>query len=178
MSVPPFDYEARLAACAQGDQTAFQELFRQESPRMLALAVKMLSQRADAEELVRDSFVLIWKNAASYDPAMGPARAWIYSILRYRVLHRLRQSARALRPDSAWIDTLPDTLASTTAQGEPDEMAQRLAQLDDEQRRPILMAFYNGLTYEQIAARLATPAAQIKAQVRAGLRALQEIALA
>ena len=177
MSDPSFDYEAGLAACTRGDQAAFQELFRQESPRMLALAAKMLSRRADAEELVRDSFVLIWKNAGSYDPSMGPARAWIYSILRYRLLQQLRQPGRISGSDDAWIDTLPDA-AAPAADAAPDEVAQRLAALDDAQRRPIMMAFYNGLTYEQIAARLATPVDQIKAQVRAGLRALQETAQA
>ena len=176
MSDPSFDYEAALAACAGGDQAAFQELFRQESPRMLALAAKMLSRRSDAEELVRDSFVLIWKNAGSYDPAMGAARAWIYSILRYRILQQLRQPGRPGGADDAWIDTLPDDLA--VADTEQDEVARRLAALDDEQRRPIMMAFYNGLTYEQIAARLAVPVTQVKAQVRAGLRALQETAQA
>lgn len=175
MSDPSFDYEAALAACAQGDQAAFQELFRHESPRMLALAAKMLSRRADAEELVRDSYVLIWKNAASYDPAMGPARAWIYSILRYRTLQQLRRPGRPSGTDDAWIDTLPDGPAAAPG-AEPDEVTQRLAALDDAQRRPIMMAFYNGLTYEQIAARLAAPVAEIKAQIRTGLRALQETA--
>ena len=178
MSDPSFNYEAALAACAQGDQAAFQGLFRQESPRMLALAAKMLSRRSDAEELVRDSFVLIWKNAGSYDSAMGPARAWIYSILRYRTLQQLRQPGRPSGTDDAWIDTLPDNLAAPAPDTAPDQVAQRLAALDDTQRRPIMMAFYNGLTYEQIAARLAAPVAQIKAQVRAGLRALQETAQA
>jgi RNA polymerase sigma-70 factor (ECF subfamily) len=173
MSVPNFDYEAKLVACAQGDRKAFQELFRQESPRMLALAIKMLSQRADAEEVVRDSFVLIWKNAASYEASLGTARAWIYSIMRYRILNRLRQSGRHVPADAEWIDTLPDNPAV-----EPEganHLASDLAQLDDVQRRPILMAFYNGFTYEQIAARLAIPAIQIKTHVRAGLRTLQEI---
>jgi RNA polymerase sigma-70 factor (ECF subfamily) len=178
MSDPSFDYEAALAACAQGDQAAFQELFRHESPRMLALAAKMLSQRTDAEELVRDSYVLIWKNAASYDPAMGPARAWIYSILRYRILQQLRRPGRPAGADDAWIDTLPDQPAAGASDAAPDEVAQRLAALDDAQRRPIMMAFYNGLTYEQIAARLAAPVAQVKTHVRAGLRALQETAQA
>src|SRR3546814_2338933 len=78
MAVPPFDYDAALLACAAGDQNAFQNLYRHEAPRMLALGLKMLSQRATAEDLVRDAFILIWKNASSYDPAMGDARAWMY----------------------------------------------------------------------------------------------------
>lgn len=155
MAVSPFDYEARLAACVQGDQAAFHELYKHESPRMLALCTKMLSQRADAEEIVRDAFVLVWKNASNYDPNMGTARAWIYSIMRYRVLNRLRQSGRATPTDSEWVDTLPDALVSDSG-AEPTGLTQCVAKLDDAQRRPILMAFYNGFTYDQIAARLKT----------------------
>lgn len=173
MVAAPFDYETTLAACAQGDQESFQALYRHESPRMLALCIKMLSDRADALELVRDVFVLIWKNAEKYDPEMGTARAWLYSIMRYRVLNRLRQSGRSTPSETEWIDTLPDNAAATD-QPDSDTLLRRLSQLDDTQRRPILMAFYNGYTYDQIATRLTMPAHQVKAQVRAGLRAISE----
>jgi len=174
MAVPSFDYEASLAACAQGDHEALQALYRQEAPSMLALCLKMLPQRSDAEESVRDAFVIIWKNAENYDPQMGTARAWIYSIMRYRVLNRLRQSGR--RPaasDGEWADSGPaprEPAGGGAAASNPT--VQQLARLDDAQRRPVLMAFYHGLNYEQIAARLATPAAHVKAQVRAGLQAI------
>jgi RNA polymerase sigma-70 factor (ECF subfamily) len=173
MAVPPFNYEAALAACAQGDESAFKQLYQQESPHMLALCTAMLAKSGDAEEMVRDSFMLIWKNADSYDPAVGTARAWIYSIMRYRVLNRLRQSGRPVAGDASLIDTLPVPLANT-AQSLRPALVQQLARLDERQRRPILMAFYNGLTYEQIAARLALPIAQTRQHVRAGLSALQK----
>src|SRR5690606_12461691 len=82
MAVPPFDHETALLACAQGDQHAFQDLYLQEAPRMLALGLKMLGERASAEDLVRDAFILIWKNAESFDPQTSSARAWMHSILR------------------------------------------------------------------------------------------------
>ncbi|MEO6959789.1 MAG: sigma-70 family RNA polymerase sigma factor [Burkholderiaceae bacterium] len=177
MAVPAFDYETRLIACAQSDQSAFQELYKHESSHMLALCTKMLSQRADAEEIVRDAFVLIWKNASNYDSKMGTARAWMYSIMRYRVLNRLRQSGRITPADSEWVDTLPDAVVSDNTD-QTMGLTQCVAKLDDAQRRPILMAFYNGFTYDQIAARLKTPAAEVKADVRAGLNSIRELAQA
>ncbi|WP_353150185.1 sigma-70 family RNA polymerase sigma factor [Pollutimonas bauzanensis] len=172
MAVPPFDYEAALLACARGDQNAFQELYQHESPRMLALCTRMLTQSNSAEELMRDTFVSIWKNAQSYDPSLGAARAWIYSIMRYRALNRLRQSGR-LRPTAvAWNDSLPNP-ESVHALPESG-LAHAISRLDEDQRRPILMAFYNGYTYEQIATRLKAPAAQIKMQVQEGLRQIRE----
>jgi len=177
MAVPAFDYETSLIACAKGDQSAFQELYKQESSHMLALCAKMLSQRADAEDIVRDAFVLIWKNASNYDSKMGTARAWMYSIMRYRVLNRLRQSGRIMPVDSEWVDTLPDAIVSANTE-QANGLTQCVAKLDDAQRRPILMAFYNGFTYDQIAARLKTPAAEVKADVRAGLNSIREFAQA
>ena len=174
MAVQPFDYEAKLAACAQENANAFQELYLQESPHMLALCTKMLAQSIDAEEVVRDSFILIWKNASSYDPAVGTARAWIYSIMRYRVLNRLRQAGRPSPTNTEWTESLPNYISSkddTT----PSPLVQRLVQIDDVQRRPILMAFYNGLTYDQIAARLAMPVDEVRTHVRAGLCAIQDL---
>ncbi|HEY9279368.1 MAG TPA: sigma-70 family RNA polymerase sigma factor [Eoetvoesiella sp.] len=172
MAVHPFNYEAALTACATGNEETFQELYRHEAPRMLALCTRMLGNPGDAQEIVRDAFVLIWKNADSFDPEVGSARAWMYSIMRYRILNRLRQSGRPSHANTEWAESIPKPLLS---RGIPAPLVQRLAQLDDAQRRPILMAFYNGLTYEQIAAHLATPISELRRQVRAGLRAIQEL---
>lgn len=170
MAATPFDYEAALLACANGDQRALEDLYRRESPHMLALCLTMFSQRHSAEALMRDTFVSIWKNAHSYDPAMGAARAWMYSIMRYRALSKLRQSGRLRATDTDWNDSLP----AMNRPAPQASLAQAIATLDASQRQPILMAFYNGYTYEQIAARLKAPAAHIKARVQAGLRVIRE----
>jgi RNA polymerase sigma-70 factor (ECF subfamily) len=173
MAVSSFDYDAALIASARGDQNAFQNLYQHEAPRMLALGMKMLSQRSEAEELVRDAFVLIWKNADSYDPLISTGRAWMYSILRYRALGRLRRGARASMAQQGVTDSLPESsLANFAPQ---HSLVRAVATLDDTQRRPILMAFYNGYTYEQIAARMKLPAAHLKAQVQEGLRQIQAL---
>lgn len=170
MAVPPFDYDAALLSCATGDQNAFQNLYRHEAPRMLALSLKMLGQRSSAEDLVQDAFILIWKNAGSYDPAMGGARAWMYSITRYRALSRLRQAGRPRSGDSPWTDTLPSDGASADA----DSVAGIIAALDESRRKPLLLAFYNGYNYEQIAARLNTPARQVRQDTQDALKSMLE----
>lgn len=173
MAVHPFNYEASLAACARGEEHALQELFRHESPHMLALCTEMMGNPHDAQEAVRDAFVLVWNNADNYDPGVGTARAWIYSIMRYRVLNRLRQSGR---PATTHSDPTQHTNKPDAVSTDPAALAvtQCVAQMDETQRRPILMAFYNGLTYEQIAPRVGIPVAQLKTQVRTGLHALQD----
>ena len=167
MAVSPFDYEARLTACARGDQDAFQQLYLHEAPHMLALGLKMLSQGADAQELVRDTFVLIWKNASSFDANMGTARAWMYSIMRYRATNRLRQLGTMRSLDKRWLDALPDF--SDNKRASDSAFLRALSRLDNSQRQPILLAFYHGCTYEQMATMLHTPAAKLKACAQAGL---------
>jgi RNA polymerase sigma-70 factor (ECF subfamily) len=167
-----FDYETTLAACAQGNQTSLRDLFNQEAPHMLALAARMLADNSAAEIIVRDTFILIWKNASSYDRDVGTARAWIYSIMRYRVMNRLSQMGRASPAlKTNWQDDLP--LPSNAE--DPPGIIGKLNELDPAQRLPILMAYYHGLNYEQIAALTHVPQAQIKTQVHAALAVLSEV---
>lgn len=171
MLAPSFDYEANLAACARGNQAALRDLYHQESPCMLALAVRTLADNHAAQAIVRDAFVLIWKNAANYDPEAGTARAWIYSIMRYRIMNRLRQSGR-LTPamKSGWQADLP----ATAKAGEIPSLVRTLEGLDKTQRLPVLMAYYGGLNYEQIAAATHAPQEQVRTHVHAALAAILE----
>ncbi len=173
MAVVPVDHDAALRACARGDENAFQRLYEHEAPRMLALGLSMLGQRASAEELLRDTFTLIWKNADSFDEGSGTGRAWMYSILRYRALKRLRQAARNPLLDAQAADNLPD--ATHVLGAPPHSLLHALSRLDESQREPIMMAFYKGYTYEQIAARMKVPATQLKTRVQVGLSLLREL---
>src|SRR3546814_12750379 len=98
---------------------------------MLALGLKILSQRATAEDLVRDAFILIWKNASSYDPAMGDARTWMYSIARYRALSRLRQAGRLRPGDTQGLDTL----TGNEAHAAEERVVGAIARMDESERK-------------------------------------------
>lgn len=93
MEAAPFDHAAALNACARGDESAFHRLYDYEAPHMLALC-RRLVPAADAESLLHDIFVLLWRNADQYDAVMGPARPWIYNVLRHVAnSYRMRNSA-------------------------------------------------------------------------------------
>lgn len=171
MPEPTFDYEAVLGACARGTQAALRDLYHQESPRMLALAARVLADAGAAETIVRDAFVLIWKHAADYDPETGTARAWMYSIMRYRIMNRLRQTGRPIPALKAgWQATLP----ADFKQNDPSSLIRTLGRLEQTQRLPLLMAYYGGLDYERIAMLMHLPKAQLRAQVHAALAAILE----
>jgi RNA polymerase sigma-70 factor (ECF subfamily) len=171
MAVAPFDHSAALTACAHGDQKALQRLYMHEAPHMMALSTKLMGPGEDAEAAVRDTFVLVWKNAESYDSATATARAWLYSILRYRILHALRNARAAA--SAAATDDAPAQSNSDDA-GYLSLSPDSLKRLDGAQRLPLLMAFFGGLTLDQIAARLALPPDQARAQLRTGLNAMQD----
>ena len=118
MTVSVFDFEAELGACAAGDRAAFLALYHHESPAMRALALAMLDDPDAADAVLHETFVLIWRNAAGYSPAIGTARAWIYSILRYRASAHARQMrAEGRHPVLALaiLDALLDIRARATA---------------------------------------------------------------
>ncbi|HLU18727.1 MAG TPA: sigma-70 family RNA polymerase sigma factor [Pusillimonas sp.] len=167
MADPTFDYQAALASCAQGDAQALRRLYAQEAPQMLALANIMLADQTAAQSAVHDAFVLIWKNAASYDPRTGSGRAWMYSIMRYRTLNLLRR-----QPTRTATTSTPDPLPRHAAEG--SGLAATLARQPDQTRKPILMAFFGGMDYAEIARRVGCSRSEIRNRVRACLRLLRE----
>lgn len=178
MAAREFDYESTLEACARRDEPAFQALYRQEAGQLLGLAISMLGRRDVAEDCLHDAFVRIWQHAARYRRELGSGRAWVHSILRYRVLNALRSGTRHIEMDDGFIervlDDAPQAEAQALERSERRLLRHCLQRLERPRRQPILLAFYRGLTHEQIAQRLSTPLGTIKGRIRAGLRALQE----
>lgn len=178
MPDPMFDYESTLEACARRDERAFQALYQQEAPQMLGLAITLLGRRDQAEDCLHDAFVQIWRNAERFKRSIGSGRAWIHSILRYRALNQLRSRGRLVELDDDFIERVvydsPQAAELFDQQADKQQLRRCLQGLERPRRHPILLAFYRGLTHDQIAARLTTPLGTIKGRIRAGLRALQE----
>lgn len=169
MNHPSFDHDTHLIATSQGDHNAFINLYRHEAPRMLALGKKMLGRNTDAQDAVKDAFILIWKHAESCDTSMTSARAWMYSIFRHRVLSTLREPGR-MAPAAA---TLTDSLSSQVNRESLDTpLYMALQQLPPAQRRSLLIAYYHGYTYRQIAPHVGTTTEQTQHQIKLGLRQL------
>lgn len=167
MTVSLFDYETELSACAAGDRTAFFALYEHEAPAMRALAHAMLDAE-QADQVVHETFVLIWRNAAGYSPAIGTARAWMYSILRHRA--RAHQRHAAAQPAAEPVTALP---ALSLAQGMSDRPG-ALATLPEAQRNALLLAYLHGGDFTQIAAQLGRSEPDVHVSIEAALRHLDE----
>lgn len=168
---------ALLRACARGDRQAFHQLYLNEAPRMLALARRFTGELSLAEDALQDTFVQVWNNARRFQSERGSARTWLFAILRYRLLDQQQRSRRESTeplPGDNWPDPGPSPEQCSINADQRRAIVGCLQDLQMERRRPILMAFYLGLTYEQIAETLAVPLGTIKSRVRSGLKGLQE----
>jgi RNA polymerase sigma-70 factor (ECF subfamily) len=171
-----------LAQSANGDQAAFASLYDRLSGPLYSLAVKMLGDASEAQDVLQDVFVQIWRRAASYDPAQSSVFSWAMLITRSRVIDRLRARGRRLRVVEPVEDVTDSTEASVTetaadTANKSDE-AQRvrisLNKLPIDQRQAIELAFFSDMTHDEIATQLGQPLGTIKARIRRGLLKLRE----
>lgn len=158
MQTAQFDHAAALIACAKGDQAAFHRLYDHEAPHMLALCRQLLP--GDPEGLLHDTLTLIWRNADQYDASMGPARPWIYRVLRH--------VANGRRMRSNTVPTMqPPALPSASA------VRGKLASLansgDTTAFQAIAHAYLHGADYTRLSVWLKRDEAQLREAVRAGL---------
>ncbi len=158
------------------DQAAFGRLYDLIAPRMQALCMRILSVRAEAEEIVAETFWQVWNQADRYDPERGSVLAWITIMARSRALDRLRQRQR--QANSVVLDPAPEheTVVPESELLQDEErraVVDAVSALSDEQRRSIELAYYDGLSHTEIARRLDQPLGTIKSRIRLGLMRLR-----
>ena len=178
-----FDYDAALLACARGDARALQQLYEQESPRLLGVVQRIVRNLPQAEDIVHDAFVSIWRRAASFDPAKGQGRGWMYTVTRHLALNAVRDASRETVANDDTLTAL-DHEASLVAWRETEDdyawrhttgrMAGCLEQLEPVRRNCLLHAYVEGLSHAEIAHKVAAPLGTVKAWIKRSLAALRE----
>ena len=180
---PCFDYEACLAACARGEQQALRDLYEQESARLLGVAKRIARDNALAEDIVHDVFIKIWTRAASFDPARGSARGWIFIVTRHLALNFMRGNAREVQVSEHREMALQDLASMETSSGNVDTFDYRarsgriyvcLEQLEPARRNCILHAYVDGYSHSEISQKLGTPLGTVKAWIKRSLVVLRE----
>jgi RNA polymerase sigma-70 factor (ECF subfamily) len=176
-----------VARMARGDEQALASLYDRFGNLAYSLAYQILGNPADAEEVVTDAFVQAWSTAASFDPARASVPAWLSMITRTRALDRLRSSKRRshLLEKAAQSSAEPEgsALPLGTMGAAPDQQAEHsglrarvnraLAELPENQRKVLELAFFAGLSHSEIAAALNEPLGTVKTRVRAALSKLR-----
>ena len=183
-SVPITAFDADRAAVirmARGDGSAVAELYDRHSRAIYSLALRMLTDSAEAEDVVQDVFTQAWRQASRYDAARAPVIGWLLVMARARALDRLRARKSRISVtafDVATTDPADPGLALDQLAISNEEAArvrEALAALPDGQRETIELAYYKGLSQSDIAERLSQPLGTVKTRMRAGLLKLRDV---
>lgn len=169
--------EDLLAKVALGNRDAYQQLYAQTSAKLLGVCLRILNDRAEAEDALQETFVRVWQKASTFEAGKARGITWLAAIARNHSIDR----ARARRPFEHSTDEMyhledetPGPAAVVIASGEYRRIQDCLAELDGKLSRAVKMAHLNGWTYQQAAEELKVPLNTIKTWIRRGLIALRE----
>ena len=165
-----------IAAIARGSHAALKRLYELESRRLYGIALRIVQRPAIASEVLQESFVQVWQNARTFVPAKGSAAGWLTGIVRFRALDAVRKFGRERLSDDPLLGDAPvetDFLSGLDAKMQSDALRRCLEQLEDNPRRCVVLAFVDGYSHAEIAARIAAPLGSVKSWVRRALIALK-----
>jgi len=168
-----------LRHVATGDADALRELYDRYGAVLFGLAYRTLGDRQLAEDCVQEVFVTAWRSAGRYDPRRASVTTWLFAIARNKTVDALRRrSRRAAEPlPERWPDDeSPDAAELVTANDQGERVASALAELPPHQLETISLAYFEGLTQAEIAARLGIPLGTVKGRLRLALDRLRTLA--
>ena len=192
---PGADDATLVRAVVDGSQSALAALYDRHGSAIFALALRLSGDRSTAEEVVQETFLVLWDRAERFDPGVASLATWLRTIARNRTLDRLRASARrprlvSLEPDPegrpgrSEVLGVGELVAAGSSEQDPLDLAaaaeQRaavaaaVATMPDDERMVILMAYQQDLTQAEIAERLGWPLGTVKTRTRRALRRLRE----
>jgi RNA polymerase sigma-70 factor (ECF subfamily) len=175
------DREQRLMEqLAKGDAKALRVLYDNNASKIMGLALRILRAPREAEDVVQETFVEVWRRSREYSPSRGGVTTWLLTIARTRSIDRLRSRDAAARASTAAASE--PAPASPTPPLEALEQRQRrerlsaaLSELPEEQRAVLALAYFEGLTHREIAARTGDPLGTVKTRVRLGMEKLAAV---
>jgi RNA polymerase sigma-70 factor (ECF subfamily) len=172
-----------LGRMASGDRHALAALYDRFSRPLYSTALHMLRDPAEAQDLTHDVFLILWEKSAAFEQGKGTAFSWAVTLLRNRAIDRLRSRRRRSRileeaaPADLGYDAEGALLAveeGAAAGDEAREVRAAVAALPAEQRAALDLAFFKGLTQQEIARQLKEPLGTVKARIRRGLQKMRE----
>lgn len=159
-----------IEAVAAGDRSALSDLYDRYAGLMLAVGLKMLNDRREAEDVLHDVFLEVWRSARSFDADRGSARTWILMRMRSRCLDRRRRTRRAYELTD---DSEPQTPEDPSAAVDRARVRAALGTLNEAQRQVIELGYFGGLSSTEIAEQTGTPVGTVKSRVAAALSKLR-----
>ncbi|MBX2804399.1 MAG: sigma-70 family RNA polymerase sigma factor [Hyphomicrobiales bacterium] len=168
-----------LKLVASGDQGAMSEVYKATSGRLYALLTQMLPTHGDADEVLQEAYLTVWRRAQTFAPGQGSPMTWLITITRNKAIDRLRSEKHARRTGTLDelteepVDDTPSALNLIETGEEHHRLHHCLDQLEDRQRDAIRTAFFSGITYQQLSERASVPLGTMKSWIRRGLISLK-----
>jgi RNA polymerase sigma-70 factor (ECF subfamily) len=181
-SAAPAGDRAELIACltriSRGENAALEKLYHRTSAKLFGVCLRILTDRAEAEDVLQEVYLTVWNKAAQFDAERGPSPiTWLVSIARNRALDRLRakkQRFGGLDEAAEIADLSPLADAALAARETSERLAACLQQLDDRAATAIRSAFFGGQTYDLLARAAEIPLGSMKSLIRRGLMRLKD----
>ena len=165
-----------LALVANGDTRAFSRLYDLTSDMVFGLALRVIKAPALAEEVAQEVYLLLWERAGDFDPSKGKAKSWIATLAHRRAVDAVRRAQSSRNREGRALPDLPpaDVAESAIESDERARMRQALSALTDLQWEAIELAYFQGLTYREVAEKLDAPLGTVKSRMRDGLLRLRD----
>jgi len=177
----PEELEALLARCALKDRRAFARLYQLASAKLFGLVLRIVKDEELANDVLQDGFVRIWNHAGEFRPEKASPITWMGSIMRNRAIDLLRRARTRMAIDTPveelhWLED--DSVGSAAAEVDRVQsnraLKRCLERLSENQRQAISLAYFRGLTHEELARHLDTPLGTVKSWLRRGLLRLKD----
>ena len=168
-----------LKAIAARDEAALAKLYDRYRVILFGLLMRILNNREEAEDVLQEVFLQVWRKAEDFDEQRGRPFTWLVTMGRSRGIDRLRTLASRERTAEAGardvIEVISDAASDAFKSEQRGLVNDALAQLPDEQKRPLMLAYFDGLTQSEIATHLGAPLGTVKTRMRTGLIKLREM---
>ncbi len=163
----------------RGEKAALETIYAATSAKLFGICLRILRNRQDAEDVLQEVYLNVWRRAGSFDPARASPITWLATLARNRAIDRLRSAKRSAgtEPVDAALevaDPSPDALAAIESGEEASRLAGCIGELEERTAGAIRAAFFGGLTYSDLAERDGVPLGTVKSWIRRGLMKLKE----
>ena len=168
-----------LHAIARGDEAALARLYDQYRTILFGLLVRILNSREEAEDILQEVFIQVWRRAKDFNETRGKPFTWLVTLTRSRAIDRLRQLGARQRLATGAAQEQPDQVSDAltdTVNLEQQAIVKRaLDELPDEQKQALMLAYYEGLTQSEIATLIDAPLGTVKTRMRSGMNKLRAL---
>jgi len=173
------DLAELLRRSGRGDEAAFARLYDATAARAYGLAVRVVRDPAQAEEVAQEAFLEIWRTASRFDPARGSAVSWILTLVHRKAVDRVRSAEASTRRDTTYHQSNQGVEHDSTAEAaqasiDARRVRQALGSLTEVQREALELAYFKGYTHTEVATMLDLPVGTAKTRIRDGLIRLRD----